>query len=116
LSIGKTAIVGNPLYTNEAIAGISSKNKEVLNNKYLYYYLTYNDFSNLGSGIIGNGSLNKTSLGKIKIIIPTIEHQKEIIKKCELNEDCITQLEKSIKQNNQECILFVNNILEIFNN
>lgn len=25
LSIGKTAIVGNPLYTNEAIAGILSK-------------------------------------------------------------------------------------------
>jgi type I restriction enzyme M protein len=40
LSIGKTAIVGNPLYTNEAIAGIFSKNNDLLNNKYLYYYLT----------------------------------------------------------------------------
>lgn len=80
LSIGKTAIVGNPLYTNEAIAGILSKNNNILNNKYLYYYLTINDFSKLGSGILGNGSLNKKSLGKIKIPIPSLERQQEIVK------------------------------------
>ena len=79
LSIGKTAIVGNPLYTNEAIAGILSKNDNLLNNKYLYYYLTINDFSKLGSGMIGNGSLNKKSLSQIKIPIPPIEKQKEIV-------------------------------------
>jgi len=79
LSIGKTAIVGNPLYTNEAIAGILSKNNDVLNNKYLYYYLTINDFSKLGSGILGNGSLNKKSLEQIKIPIPSLERQQEII-------------------------------------
>ena len=80
LSIGKTAIVGNPLYTNEAIAGILSKNNHLLNNKYLYYYLNINDFSKLGSGILGNGSLNKKSLKKIKIPIPSLEHQLEIVK------------------------------------
>lgn len=80
LSIGKTAIVGNPLYTNEAIAGILSKNNDLLNNKYLYYYLTINDFSKLGSGILGNGSLNKKSLEQIKIPIPSLERQQEIIK------------------------------------
>jgi len=80
LSIGKTAIVGNPLYTNEAIVGILSKNNDVLNNKYLYYYLTINDFSKLGSGILGNGSLNKKSLEQIKIPIPSLEHQQEIVK------------------------------------
>ena len=80
LSIGKTAIVGNPLYTNEAIAGILSKDNNLLNNKYLYYYLTINDFSKLGSGIIGNGSLNKKSLGQIKIPIPSFECQQKIVK------------------------------------
>lgn len=79
LSIGKTAIVGNPLYTNEAIAGILSKNNNLLMNKYLFYYLTINDFSKLGSGILGNGSLNKKSLEQIKIPIPSLERQKEII-------------------------------------
>jgi type I restriction-modification system DNA methylase subunit/restriction endonuclease S subunit len=80
LSIGKTAIVGNPLYTNEAIAGILSKNNYLLSNKYLYYYLTINDFSKLGSGILGNGSLNKKSLEQIKILIPSLERQQEIVK------------------------------------
>jgi type I restriction-modification system DNA methylase subunit len=80
LSIGKTAIVGNPLYTNEAIAGILSKNILILDNKYLYHYLTINDFSKLGSGILGNGSLNKKSLEQIKIPIPPIEKQQEIVK------------------------------------
>jgi len=80
LSIGKTAIVGNPLYTNEAIAGILSKNNDLLINKYLYYYLTINDFSKLGSGILGNGSLNKKSLKQIKIPIPSLERQQEIVK------------------------------------
>jgi len=80
LSIGKTAIVGNPLYTNEAIAGIFSKNNDLLNNKYLYYYLTINDFSKLGSGMLGNGSLNKKSLEQIKILIPSLERQQEIVK------------------------------------
>jgi type I restriction-modification system DNA methylase subunit/restriction endonuclease S subunit len=80
LSIGKTAIVGNPLYTNEAIAGIFSKNNDLLNNKYLYYYLTINNFSKLGSGMIGNGSLNKKSLEQIKIPIPSLERQQEIVK------------------------------------
>ena len=80
LSIGKTAIVGNPLYTNEAIAGILSKNNDLLNNKYLYYYLTINDFSKFGSGILGNGSLNKKSLEQLKIPIPSLDLQQEIVK------------------------------------
>jgi type I restriction-modification system DNA methylase subunit/restriction endonuclease S subunit len=96
LSIGKTAIVGNPLYTNEAIAGILSKNNDLLSNKYLYYYLTINDFSKLGSGILGNGSLNKKSLEQIKIPIPSLERQEEIVKYLDFI------YEKSIKTSNEK--------------
>jgi len=105
LSIGKTAIVGNPLYTNEAIAGILSKNNDVLNNKYLYYYLTINDFSKLGSGILGNGSLNKQSLEQIKIPIPSLEQQKEIVEYLDLiynkNNNSINSI-KQIQKLNEE--------------
>jgi type I restriction-modification system DNA methylase subunit len=79
LSIGKTAIVGNPLYTNEAIAGILSINENLLSNMYLYYYLTINDFSKLGSGMFAKGSLNKKTLGELKIPIPSLENQEHII-------------------------------------
>jgi hypothetical protein len=78
LSIGKIAITGKPLYTNEAIAGLLIKNKKELLTKYLYYALCFiNTFSS--KGCIGNGSLNKTSLGKIKIPIISIEKQNRII-------------------------------------
>ena len=78
LSIGKIAISGKPLYTNEAIAGLIIKNNNELLTKYLYYALCFiNKFSS--KGCIGNGSLNKTSLGKVKIPIVPLEKQKRII-------------------------------------
>jgi type I restriction enzyme S subunit len=113
LSIGKTAIVGTPLYTNEAIAGILSKNVSVLDNKYLYYYLTITDFSKLGSGILGNGSLNKKSLDKIKIPIPSLERQKEIVEYCEFNDNLIKQLEKEIENNKKQARMCISSIVKL---
>jgi restriction endonuclease S subunit len=112
LSIGKTAIVGNPLYTNEAIAGILSKNNNLLNNKYLYLYLTIIDFSKLGSGILGNGSLNKKSLAEIKIPIPSLEKQQEIIAYCDANRNLIKQLENEIEKNKILAEQFINAIVK----
>jgi len=112
LSIGKTAIVGNPLYTNEAIAGILSKNILILDNKYLYHYLTINDFSKLGSGILGKGSLNKKSLEQIKIQIPSIERQKEIVEYCEYNDTLIKQLEKEIENNKKQAEKCITSIVK----
>ena len=58
----------------------------------IYLYLTINDFSNLG---YGKGSLNKKSLEKIKIIIPS----KEIIKQIDDLNDENKNLEDKIKEN-----------------
>ena len=112
LSIGKTAIVGEPLYTNEAIAGITSKNRDMLSNKYLYYYLTVNDFSKLGSGILGNGSLNKKSLALIDIPIPPIDRQNEIIEYCESNERLILQLKIEIEKNKKQAHQFIASVMK----
>lgn len=107
LSIGKTAIVGTPLYTNEAIAGILSKNNDLLSNKYLYYYLTINDFSKLGSGIFGNGSLNKKSLEQLEIPIPPLEVQEKIVKDIEQITESIDTIKLRIKQLKDEAKLFM---------
>jgi len=112
LSIGKTAIVGTPMYTNEAIAGILSRDNTILDNKYLYHYLTINDFSRLGSGMLGNGSLNKKSLDQIKLLIPSIEKQKEIVEYCEFNDTLIKQFEKEIKNNKEQAQLFITSIVK----
>jgi len=69
LSIGKLAIAGKDLYTNEAIASINSIFKEIPN-KYLYYCLKMLDIKRYGRGIMSeNGSLNMDQLKVIKIPI-----------------------------------------------
>ena len=111
-NIGKTAIAGEPLYTNEAIAGIISKNNELLNNKYLYYYLTINDFTKLGSGIIGNGSLNKKLLKQIKIYIPSLKRQKEIVKNYEFRDSIIKNVKKNDKMTKEIAEKYIKMIIK----
>ena len=73
--------------------------------------MTINDFSKLGSGILGNGSLNKKSLEQINIIIPSLECQKEIVDYCEFNDTLIKQLEKEIENNKKQAQQFITGIV-----
>lgn len=85
LSIGKTAIAGKDLYTNEAIASLIPKNKEDILDKYLFYLFNTNilDSSSVGNKAFGK-SLNSSYLKNyVQIPIPPIEIQKDIINKCE---------------------------------
>jgi type I restriction-modification system DNA methylase subunit/restriction endonuclease S subunit len=121
LSIGKTAIVGNQLYTNEAIAGILSINENLLSNMYLYYYLTINDFSKLGSGMFAKGSLNKKSLGELKIPIPSLVRQQEIVEECKQITKSIDTIKLRKEQLKSDGILFKkyykhNELNEIYKN
>jgi len=101
LSIGKMGIAGKELYTNEAIAGINSKDNSIIINNYIYIYLLYNDISKKATGLLGNGSLNKKTLNLIKIPIPSIEKQEEIVKTLDNNDMIIKSLEKMIEDNKE---------------
>jgi restriction endonuclease S subunit len=110
LSIGKIAISGCDLYTNEAIAGLIIQENQVIM-KYLYYILKeINTFSS--KGCIGGGSLNKESLSKIKIPVPSLERQKEIVEYCEYNDTLIKQLEKEIENNKKQAQQFITGIVK----
>lgn len=89
---------------------LQSKNKSVLNLKYAYYYL-YNRLDimkNLYKGIEGSSGSNtseiikhisKASIKGIKIPIPSLEKQNEIVVYCENYENISKQLEKEIENN-----------------
>jgi type I restriction enzyme S subunit len=79
MSIGKCAIAGVDLYTNEAIVAFYSNDESILLNQYLFYYLSLRDLSNAGKGSIGAGSMNKKSLSELTMLLPPIETQHEII-------------------------------------
>ncbi len=85
LSIGKTAIAGKDLYTNEAIAGLIPKDKEKLLDKYLFYLFNANVLNTTAIGKKAFGkSLNSTYLkNNIKIPIPPKVIQEQIINECE---------------------------------
>jgi type I restriction-modification system DNA methylase subunit len=85
LSIGKVAIAGKDLYTNEAIAGLVPKDKRKLEDKYLFYLFGCQIIDLIPSGNKAFGkSLNSTFLNEnVKIPLPPIDIQKQIIKECE---------------------------------
>jgi type I restriction-modification system DNA methylase subunit len=98
LSIGKMGIVDVPLYTNEAIVGINPKKNFNINYLFIYYYLMNTDVSKMAGGCIGNGNLNKNSISKIKIPIPSIEKQNEMIEYYDLLHSAIKAKKKLIKK------------------
>ena len=84
LSIGKTAIAGEALYTNEAIAGLIPKNAGELLDNYLFFLFNANmiDLST-GNNAIGQ-SLNSTYLKEqVKIPVPPLDVQQKIVDECD---------------------------------
>ena len=85
LSIGKTAIAGQDLYTNEAIAGLIPKDFKKVENKYLFYLFNGQliDLSTSGNKAFGK-SLNSTYLNsELLIPLPPLSIQQQIVKECE---------------------------------
>lgn len=101
LSIGKTAIAGKDLYTNEAIAGLIPKNKEEVLDKYLLYFFQ-SRILDLNS-IRGNNSFGKSLNSKIlreniQIPRPPMDIQKQIVKECEKIEKQYNTIRMSIEK------------------
>lgn len=109
LSIGKTAIAGKDLYTNEAIASLIPKNKDEILDKYLFYLFNTNilDSSSVGNKAFGK-SLNSNYLKNyVQIPIPLIEIQKEIIEMCE-------KVDVKYKTSRMSSETYKNHIEEVF--
>lgn len=84
LSIGKTAIAGKDLYTNEAIAALKPKKSELLRNKYLFYLFSAKIIDLSAENKAFGKSLNSDYLkNSIRIPLPPPEIQDDIISKCE---------------------------------
>ena len=78
LSIGKTAIVSEDMYTNEAIMAFIDNGTHCIDPNYLYHLCCGIDWTQGGNKAVMGLTLNKATLSEMEIELPTIEKQREI--------------------------------------
>ena len=77
-TIFKTAYLEFEATTNQNIASIKSTNAEVINDKFVFYYIT-NLYEKLKSEMRNYGMLNLTTLRQFRIPAPSLEEQARIV-------------------------------------
>lgn len=79
-TLGEAGILTIDACTNQAIAGITIKDKRVIDTNYLYYYLkSKKEYVNsLGRGVAQN-NINMSMLRKFEVPVPAIDDQKQIV-------------------------------------
>ena len=80
LSIGKTAIIPEPMYSNEAIMSFRDKHVIDILPDYTYYMLSSRDWDTGTNKAVMGKTLNKATLSKIKVKVHGIAEQKEIVR------------------------------------
>ena len=79
LSIGKTAITPEPMYSNEAIMSFRDKHLVELIPEYIYYLLLSHDWDEGTNKAVMGKTLNKATLSKVKVKIHSYNEQQEIV-------------------------------------
>ena len=77
LSIGRTAITSEDIYTNEAIMAFADFDEKKFNIDFLHFLIANKNWLLGAKQAVKGQTLNKESIGNAKIIIPPIETQEE---------------------------------------
>ena len=104
--------IDRPYYLTDNGFSLKSKQEDIMT-KYLYYLLSHNknNLTNLYQGT-AQKVISKTNLKTIKIPVPSLERQKEIVEYCEYNDTLIKQLEKEIENNKKQAQQFITGIVK----
>ena len=79
LSIGKTAITTEPMYSNEAIMSFKDRHVVELLPEYIYYLLSSKDWDAGANKAVMGKTLNKATLSAIKVCVHSISEQQKIV-------------------------------------
>ena len=79
LSIGKTAITAENMYSNEAIMAFHDKHVVDILPEYIYYMFTYKNWDEGSNKAVMGKTLNKAILSEVEIEICPIEKQQAIV-------------------------------------
>lgn len=97
LSIGKTAITSEDIYTNEAIMAFVPKQSKILNS-FLQSYLDFKDWTEEGKQAVKGVTLNKESIGNASIIVPPLELQEQFAAFVRQSDKSKFELEQSLAE------------------
>ena len=104
--------IDRPYYLTDNGFSLAATVDNVLT-KYIYYLLSNNKdyLTNLYQGT-AQKVISKTNLKAIKIPIPSLDKQQEIIEYCDYNDALIKQLEQEIENNKRMAQQFIDNIVK----
>ena len=108
-SLGSLHISNGKFWCSGDVHRMEFENDTLLS--YTYYYLQTIDFQKFRTGS-AHPKLSGSSLKLIKIHIPSLERQKEIVEYCEYNDTLIKQLEKEIENNKKQAQQFITGIVK----
>lgn len=108
-SLGSLHISNGKFWCSGDVHRMEFENNTLLS--YTYYYLQTIDFQKFRTGS-AHPKLSGSSLKSIKIPIPSLERQKDIVEYCEYNDTLIKQLEKEIENNKKQAQLFITGIVK----
>ena len=109
-TIGNCFLTEGKFFPSDHIFVIDIKDKCLM--KYVYYILSNNEkLDKLKTGI-GIPNITKGTLENLKIPVPSLERQKEIVEYCEYNDTLIKQLEKEIENNKKQAQQFITGIVK----
>ena len=109
LSIGKTAIAGRDLYTNEAIAALVPNDPAQICNEYLFtlFHAEIIDLKNVGNKAFGKSLNSKYLKNEVKIPLPPMPIQQQLVEECKTVDEEFNRTRMSKEE-------YKNRITEIF--
>ena len=98
LSIGKTAITAEPIYSNEAIMSFRDKHLVELLPDYIFYMFSSKDWESGTNKAVMGKTLNKATLSAIKVRIHPISEQRKIVEVLDKTSSIIEGRRRELKK------------------
>ncbi len=112
LTLGRTAFTGCDLYTNEAIASLYIKDKNVLDKFFLKYAIGVIDLEKEVDNAVKGKTLNKQKIKNLDIPLPPLSEQKRIVAKLDKLFDKIDRAITLHQQNIDQADKFMSSVLD----
>ena len=97
LSIGKTAITAENMYSNEAIMAFCDKNVVEMLPEYIFYMFQNRNWDNGSNKAVMGKTLNKATLSEIEVEIPGIERQSEIVERLNMARSILNKRKQELQ-------------------